>query len=148
MATLGNNRKAYIALGSSGNPTTWLAGEQTNSFNRTAEAIEVSDKSSEWAQFIAGKKGSTAEITVFTDDTSGEPQYNAIKALHTGANVRVFIGTLSDQNAQVCGDVFTGVITAVGDTNDTGAVATRNISITVTGEVTHVPEIPADDEEE
>ena len=138
MPQLGNTRKAYIALGSSGVPTTWLSGEQTNSFNRTAEAIEVSDKSSQWAQFISGKKGATAEITVYTDDTANEPQYNAIKALHNGLTVRVFIGVLNGSAASE-GDVFTAVVTAIGDTNDNGAVATRSLSLTATGEVTHYP---------
>lgn len=138
MAVLGNTRRAYIALGTSGTPTTWLTGEQTNNFNRTAEAIEVSDKSTSWAQFISGKKGATAEITVYTDDTADGPQYNAIKALHTGAAVRVFIGVLSGSSASQ-GDVFTAIVTAVGDTNDTGAVATRSISLTANGEVTHYP---------
>ena len=55
MAQLGNTRRVYIVTGTT--PTyTVLAGEQTNSVNRTAEAIEVSDKSSDWAQFISGKK--------------------------------------------------------------------------------------------
>lgn len=138
MAVLGNTRRAYITLGSSGTPTTWLSGEQTNSFNRTAEAIEVSDKSTQWAQFITGKRGATAEITVYTDDTADGPQYNAIKALHTGATVRVFIGVLSGSSASQ-GDVFTAIVTGVSDTNDNGSVATRNISLTATGEVTHYP---------
>ena len=140
MAVHGNTRKAYITLGSSGTPTTWLSGEQTNNFNRTAEAIEVSDKSTTWAQFIAGKRGATAEITVYTDDTSAGPQYNAIKALHTGATVRVFIGVLNGSAASQ-GDVFTAVVTAISDTNDNGSVATRTLSLTATGEVTHYPSL-------
>lgn len=140
MATLGNNRRVYISIGSSGTPTTWLSGEQTNSFNRTAEAIEVSDKSTVWAQFISGKKGATAEVTVFTDDTSAGPQYNAIKALHQGSYVRVFIGTLSGSSPSE-GDVFTAIVTAISDTNDVGTVATRNISLTASGDVTHYPTI-------
>ena len=140
MAQLGNARKAYVTLGSSGTPTTWLAGEQSNSFNRTAEAIEVSDKSTEWAQFITGKKGATAEITVYTDDTSNGPQYNMIKALHNGSKVRVFIGVLSESTASE-GDVFSAVVTAISDTNDNGSVASRSISLTATGAVTHYPTI-------
>lgn len=140
MAVLGNTRRAYITLGSSGTPTTWLSGEQTNNFNRTSEAIEVSDKSTVWAQFIAGKRGATAEITVFTDDTSAGPQYNAIKALHTGAMVRVFIGVLNNTTPSQ-GDVFTAIVTAISDTNDNGSVATRSLSLTATGEVTHYPSL-------
>ena len=148
MAVLGNKRKAYLALGSSGTPDAWLAGEQNNSLNRTAEAIEVSDKSSEWAKFIAGKKGSTCEITVFTDDTSGEGQHKAIQALHTGAYVRIFIGTYDENDQVVSGDVFTGVVTAVSDTNDVGTVASRTISVTVTDSVTHTAEEPAQETED
>lgn len=140
MAVLGNTRRAYIALGSTGTPTTWLAGEQTNSFNRTAEAIEVSDKSTVWAQFITGKRGATADITVYIDDTANEPQYNAIKALHNGATVRVFIGVLNGSTASQ-GDLFTAIVTAISDTNDNGSVATRSISLTATGEVTHYPSL-------
>ena len=140
MAVLGSTRKAYITLGSSGTPTTWLSGEQTNNFNRTSEAIEVSDKSTTWAQFISGKRGATAEITVYTDDTSAGPQYNAIKALHNGSTVRVFIGVLSGSSPSQ-GDVFTAIVTAVSDTNDNGSVATRTISLTATGEVSHYPSL-------
>ena len=138
MSQLGNNRKAYITVGSTGTPTTWLVGEQSNSFNRTAEAIEISDKSTDWAQFISGKKGATADITVYTDDTSGGPQHSAIKALHEGSYVRVFIGRLTGSTPAE-GDVFTAVITAINDTNDNGAVASRSLSLTATGAVTHYP---------
>lgn len=147
MAVLGNNRKVYIAAGSSGTPDAWLAGEQSNNVNRTAEAIEVSDKSSEWAQFIAGKKGMTIEVTVFTDDTEDGPQHVALNALHTGGYVRVFTGELDDEDAVVSGDLATGIITAISDTNDTGAVASRTLSITITDSVTHTAETPEENNE-
>ena len=139
MAQLGNTRRVYIVTGTT--PTyTVLSGEQSNSVNRTAEAIEVSDKSSEWAQFIAGKRGATVEITVFTDDTNNGPQHKALQALHTGGYVRIFI--------VVSGDLATGVITAISDTNDTGAVASRTLSITITDSVTHTAEEEPEDEQE
>lgn len=139
MAQLGNVRRAYIAAGSTGTPTAWLTGEQTNTFNRTAEAIEVSDKSTVWAQFISGKRGATAEVTVYVDDTDAQ-QKAVLNALHEGTNVRVFIGVLSS-NTPSQGDVFTAVVTAVSDTNDNGSVATRSISLTATGAVTHYPSL-------
>lgn len=139
MAQLGNVRRAYIAAGSTGTPTAWLTGEQTNTFNRTAEAIEVSDKSTIWAQFISGKRGATAEVTVYVDDTDAQ-QKAVLNALHEGTNVRVFIGVLSS-NTPSQGDVFTAVVTAVSDTNDNGSVATRSISLTATGAVTHYPSL-------
>ena len=142
MSVLGNSRRVYIVTGTNSLTYTWLAGEQTNSFNRTAEAIEVSDKSTEWAQFLSGKKGATAEVTVYTDDDASGKQHAAITALHNGAKVKVFIGTLTGTTpAPSQGDVFEAVITAISDTNDNGAVATRSMSLTASGAVTHYPAI-------
>ena len=140
MAQLGNTRRVYIVTGSSSKTYTWLSGEQNNSFNRTAEAIEDSDKSTEWAQFLSGKKGATAEVTVYTDDNDAQ-QKAALAALEAGTPVSVFIGTLSSGSspAPSAGDAFKAIITAINDTNDNGAVASRSLSLTATGAVTHYP---------
>lgn len=143
MAELGNKRRFYLGSSMSGSSWTWLAGEQNNSFNRTAESIEVSDKSTEWQQFISGKKGATASVTVFTDDESSGPQHNMISALHSGDTVFCFVGKLSSGSGSSPseGDAFEAIITEIADTNDQGAVATRQISLTATGEVTHYPSV-------
>ena len=139
MAELGNARRVYIVTGTT--PTyTVMAGEQNNSFNRTAEAIETSDKSTEWAQFISGKKGATAEVTVFLNDLNTDQQHVALSALAAGNTVKVFIGTLSTGSPSQ-GDLFDAIITAISDSNDVGAVATRTISLTATGAVTHYPSL-------
>lgn len=142
MAQLGNTRRVYIVTGSSSKTYTWLSGEQNNSFNRTAEAIEDSDKSTEWAQFLSGKKGATAEVTVYTDDNDAQ-QKAALAALEAGTPVSVFIGTLSSGSSPAPseGDAFKAIITAINDTNDNGAVASRSLSLTATGAVTHYPTI-------
>ena len=140
MAQLGNTRRVYIVTGSSSKTYTWLSGEQNNSFNRTAEAVEDSDKSTEWAQFLSGKKGATAEVTVYTDDNDAQ-QKAALAALEAGTPVSVFIGTLSSGSSPAPseGDAFKAIITAINDTNDNGAVASRSLSLTATGAVTHYP---------
>lgn len=130
---LGNVNKAYIKASSS---YVWLGGEQSNSVNRTAEAVEVSDKDSEWAEFISGKKGATIEITVFAD-TSDAGQTAALDAFADGDVVDWGVGVLST-SAISSGDFGKAIITAISDTNDYGAVASRTISLTATGEVTHV----------
>ena len=130
---LGNDKKAYIKTSSS---YVWLGGEQSNSVNRTAEAIEVSDKESEWAEFISGKKGATIEITVFADN-SDTAQTAALDALVDGEEVDWGVGVLST-NAISSGDYGKAIITAISDTNDYGAVASRTISLTATGAVIHV----------
>ena len=142
MAELGNIRRVYIVTGTSSLTYTWLTGEQTNSFNRTAEAIEVSDKSTQWAQFLSGKKGATAEVTVYTNDADLQ-QKAALTGLHNGSTVKVFIGTLSTSEtpAPTAGDLFEAIVTAISDTNENGSVASRSISLTATGAVTHTPAI-------
>lgn len=144
MAKLGNVRKFYLTTGMTGGTFTWLKGEQNNSFNRSAEAIEVSDKSNDWAQFISGKKGATASVTVFTDDKASEPQHEIISSLHNGQSIYAFIGELSGDTGSKTpteGDMFEAIITGIGDTNDYGSVASRSIDLTVTGEPTHYPTI-------
>ena len=143
MAVLGNERRCYITT-AEGGTYTWLAGEQNNSFNRSAEAIEVSDKSTDWTQFIAGKKNATASVTVFADDSASEPQHQLLTALHKGETVYCFIGKLSGATSNQTpteGDLFEAIVTECSDTNDFGAVATRSISLQVTGEPTHYPTI-------
>ena len=140
MAVLGNTRRVYIVTGTTTLTYTWLTGEQTNNFNRTSEALEYSDKSTVWAQFLAGKRGATAEVTVYVDDSNAQ-QKAALKVLHDGETVKVFIGTLGTGTnpAPSEGDVFEAIVNAISDTNDNGAVATRTMSLTATGAVTHYP---------
>ena len=79
-------------------------------------------------------------MTVYVDDTNAQ-QKAALNALHTGATVKVFIGTLSTGTtvAPTEGDTFEAIVTAISDTNDNGSVATRTMSLTATGAVTHTP---------
>ena len=139
MSKLGNAVKAYIKVSST---YTWLQGEQSNRLNLTAEAIETSDKSTIWAQFISGKKGATAEVSVFADNTD-ESQQAALKAFHEGDVIDVFIGELSSGQspAPSDGDAFQAIVNAVSDDNSVGTVATRTLSITATGDVTHYPSL-------
>lgn len=144
MAELGNVRKFYLTTSKTGGTYTWLKGEQNNNLNRTAEAIEVSDKSTNWAQFISGKKGATGSATVFTDDTADGPQHKILSALHNGKTVFCFVGKVADGESSVTpteGDIFEAVITGISDTNDYGSVASRSIDLTITGEPTHYPTI-------
>lgn len=138
-AKLGNVNKFYVKIGTA-TTYTWLTGEQSNSVNRTQEAVEISDKSSSWAQFIAGKKGATIEATLFADN-SDSGQTEILKSLHNGTNVKFFVGQLgTGQNPSPSdGEVGEAVVTAIGDTNDFGAVSSRSVSLTVTGALTHYP---------
>lgn len=130
---LGNDKKAYIKLSTN---YTWLGGEQNNSLNRSAEALETSDKSNAWKQFISGAKEASVEITVYAkkDDAA---QMAVLGSLISGETVDWFIGELGD-STPLSGDYGKAIVTAVNDTNNYNAVATRSISLKATGEVTRV----------
>ena len=55
--------------------------------------------------------------------------------------MRCFVGKLGTGQSPTAseGDVFEAIVNAVSDTNDNGAVATRNLSLTANGAVTHYP---------
>jgi len=144
MAQLGNTTKFYIRSIITGDYVRfgWLGCETANSLNRTAEALECSDKSDVWARYIAGKRGATIEATVYADNTDDQ-QVELLDRLSAGTKVWVLIGQMTPhQTANSSdtideGDLVRGVITGISDTNDFGAVATRTFNLTVDDEVTH-----------
>lgn len=141
-AKLGNVNKFYVKIGTA-TTYTWLVGEQSNSVNRTQEAVEISDKSTDWAQFIGGKKGATIEATLFADN-SDTGQAEALKSLHNGTYLKFFVGSLvggtsADAGNPADGEVGEAVVTNISDTNDFGSVASRTMSLTVNGALTHYP---------
>lgn len=143
-AILGNVNRFYVKIGTA-TSYTWLTGEQNNSVNRTQEAIEVSDKSTDWAQFIGGKKGATIEATIFADN-SDSAQAEILKGLYQGTKVQFFVGTLvggsgADAGNPSSGEVGQAVVTGISDTNDFGSVSTRNVTLTVDGALTHYPSL-------
>lgn len=140
----GNARKFYMTAAAAATPV-WLEGEQNNSLSRSVETIDVSDKGGDWAESVPGRKSATAEVTVNLDDTATTAQHSMLTALHNGTKVYCFIGTLTtgENPAPSVGDFFEAVITAINDTNDKDAVASRQISLQVTGAITHYPTISA-----
>ena len=68
MATLGNEKRVYIITGEN-NTYSVLKGEQSNSVNRSAESIDISDKDSgAWGSTMPGKKSFTMDVTVYADN--------------------------------------------------------------------------------
>lgn len=132
---LGNTRKLYIVDSST---YTALTGETTTSLNLSADMLEVSDKTSSWKQYIAGYKGGTCDATIYADEDDTKQQA-LLKALRDGSEVECFIGSLGTDNAPAEGDKFTALVTSISETYETGSVIARNISLQITGEVTHYP---------
>lgn len=139
MAELGNTRRVYIVTGS-GDTYTVLKGEQSNSVNRSAESIDVSDKDTgAWGSTMPGKKSFTLDVTVYADNND-EQQKAMLKAFYTDQTVKVFVGKLGEGNTPVEGELFDASILSIGDTNDAGAVATRAMSLASKGAPTLYPE--------
>ena len=139
MAELGNTRRVYIITGS-GDTYTVMKGEQTNSVNRSAESIDISDKDTgAWGSTMAGKKSFTVDVTVFADNSDAN-QKAALNAFYTDQTVKVLIGKSGDGNTPVEGEAFDAVITSISDTNDAGTVATRSMSLASKGAPTLYPQ--------
>jgi TP901-1 family phage major tail protein len=139
MAELGNTRRVYIVAGSGGTYAA-LKGEQSNSVNRSAESIDISDKDSgAWGSTMAGRKSLTVDVTVYADNTDAQ-QKAMLDAFYKDQVVKVFIGKLGSDNTPAEGEMFDAVITSISDTNDAGAVATRALSLASKGEPTIYPQ--------
>lgn len=141
----GNSMRVYVTDKASGGSYTWLAGEQNSSVNLSAEMLDVSDKYSEWKQYLPGMKGGTIDVTVFADDDASGPQHKLLSALAKGTQVYVFVGKLTGSTSQTPseGDMAAAYVTSIGNTYDNNGVASRSISLQITGAVTHYPTITA-----
>lgn len=129
----------YIVTGS-GSSYTVLKGEQSNSVNRSAESIDISDKDSgAWGSTMPGKKSVTLDVTVYADNSDAQ-QKQLLNAFYTDQTVKVFIGKVGSNNTPTEGEAFDAVIVSIGDTNDAGSVATRAMSLASKGAPTLYPE--------
>lgn len=128
----------YIVTGDGANYTV-LKGEQSNSVNRSAESIDISDKDTgAWGSTMAGKKSLTVDVTVYADNTDNE-QKALLDAFYKDQTIKVFVGKMGTGNTPAEGELFDAVITSISDTNDAGAVATRAMSLASKGEPTVYP---------
>ena len=112
---------------------TWISGEQTSSINLSVDMLEVSDKSSEWKQFIPSIKGGTIDATFFAE--YGNTQQSAlIESLMVGSKVYVFVGEIVDEEPKN-GYFFAAYVTSISDSFDNAGVVPRSVSLQITGEV-------------
>lgn len=138
MAELGNTRRVYIVTGT-GNTYTALKGEQSNSVNRSAESIDISDKDSgAWGSTMPGKKSFSLDVTVYADNTDAQ-QKEMLRAFYQDQTVKVFVGKLGNDNTPAEGELFEATILSISETNDAGAVITRSMSLASKGAPTLYP---------
>lgn len=142
MATkTGNTVKIYLAEKGSTNTYTWIKGEQSHSTTYNAEMLDASDKSTRFQQFLAGMIGGTADLTLIADDEASGPQHKLIQSLHKGSAVYVFSGVLSDGKTPSEGDMFEALVSSIGNTYENNGVASRSVSLQISGEIVHYPTI-------
>ena len=128
----GNKRRVYLTTGS-GNTRTWIVGEQSNSIDYTNNALDASDKSTEWDQFISGNKNWTATATFNLDNAATAQQKTLLQSLISGSAVSIFIGELGSGNAIAEGMAGSAIITAISETAERNGIITREITFTGSG---------------
>lgn len=128
----GSAYKLYVSKVGADN-TTPLVGESTSTLNITADALEVSDKSSPWKQYIAGMRGATLSATLYADDDDAS-QKLLISSLMAGDTVMVRLARLVGQGYK--GEYSAqAIITSIGLTMQNGGVASRDVSFQITDAV-------------
>ena len=128
----------YIITGE--NTYSVLKGEQSNSVNRSAESIDISDKDTgAWGSTMPGKKSFTMDVTVYADNDDVN-QKAMLEAFYKDQKVKVFVGVMGENSTPLSGEAFEAVITSISDTNDAGAVATRALSLASIGAPTLYPQ--------
>ena len=140
MPKTGNKHRVYLTTpgsGSGAGTDTWIAGEQSNSFDMNAAAIDTSDKSSAWDQFIPGNKNWTATATFNLDNSATNGQKTLLQSIINGTEVQLFIGELNN-SARSEGKAGKAIVTAVSENSERNNVLSRTITFQGTGAVTLV----------
>ena len=143
MATYdGSAYRLMIQPDLSNDSMTALVGETTSSLNITCDALEVTNKASAWKQYIAGGRGATINATVYADDTD-KMQKDALDGLMKGQKVYFSLFKSPRENLDNIEVEYGGeaIITSIGFTCSSGAVATRDITLQVSDELTYYPEV-------
>ena len=138
MVKSGNKHRVYLTTGSgSGASDTWIAGEQSNTVDFNNNAIDASDKSTEWDQFISGNKNWTASATFNLDSSASNGQKTLLQSLVSGAKVKVFIGEVNN-SARSEGTAGEAIITAISQTAERNGILSRQVTFQGTGAPTIV----------
>lgn len=134
----GNKRRVYLTTGGSTPTDTWIAGEQSNSVNYTNNALDASDKSTEWDQFISGNKNWTVNATFNLDNSSSQEQKKLLQALVNGTAVSLFVGELGSGSGRAEGMAGSGIVTSISETAERNGIISREVTIQGSGAPTIV----------
>lgn len=109
-----------------------ILGETTSSLNITCDAIEVSNKTSAWKQFIPGMRGATINATLYADDND-PAQKHILSSITTGKTCDVLLTSLTTFGQSDGSEYYSAVciVTSVGLTHTNGAICTREVTFQV-----------------
>ena len=131
MAYNGNSRKVYLTDGLGTGTFVWVAGETASSLNLSRNMIEVTDKSSQASDFMAGRLSGTASVTVNLDDSATESQRKMVKSFYNGQKLFVYQGEVGNANVPANGTAYEALVSGLDrDYPDDGVVtATFNLQL-------------------
>lgn len=129
----GNKHRVYLTTGSGQGTDTWIAGEQSNSVDINNNAIDASDKSSEWDQYIPGNKNWTVQATFNLDSSATNGQKTLMQSLVNGTKVKVFVGELGSGSGRAEGIAGDAIVTAVSQTAERNGILSRQVTLQGTG---------------
>lgn len=138
MAENGNKRKVYLTDGKGTGTFTWVAGETSSNLSLQSNMIEVSDKSSKFADFVAGRISGTASVTVNLDDTATESQRKMVAAFYNGQKLFVFHGEVSG-NTAANGTAYEALVSGLDRDYPDDAVITATFNLQICGEPVEYP---------
>lgn len=134
----GNKHRVYLTTGSGQGTDTWIAGEQSNTVDFNNNAIDASDKSTEWDQFISGNKNWTASATFNLDSSASNGQKTLLQSLVSGVKVKIFIGEIGSGSGRAEGTAGEAIITAISQTAERNNILSRQVTFQGTGAPTIV----------
>ena len=138
MAENGNKYKVYLTTAKGSGTFTWIAGETSNNLSLSRTMIEKSDKSSLYADFIAGRMSGTATVTVNLDESATDSQREMLSSFYNGEKLFCFIGVVAD-NAPAKGTAFEALVSGLDRENPDDAIITATFNLQVCGEPVEYP---------
>ena len=138
MAENGNKYKVYLTTAKGSGTFTWIAGETSNNLSLSRTMIEKSDKSSLFADFIAGRMSGTATVTVNLDESATDSQRAMLSSFYNGEKLFCFIGEVAD-NAPANGTAFEALVSGLDRENPDDAIITATFNLQVCGQPVEYP---------
>ena len=144
MAINGNSNKVYLTTAKGSGNFTWVAGETSSNISLQRNMIETSNKSSMFADFIAGRMSGTASVTVNLDHTATDSQREMVRSFYNGQKVFVYQGEVdSTGKTPTNGTAYEALISGLDRDYPDDAIVTATVNLQICGEPQEFPKITA-----